>query len=470
MICLDPDRLSRNLGHLLLLEEETKKYDVQLLFVYFPREDSPEGKLMLSVRGAVAEYERAEILQRSRTGREARARKGLPMTHHCLPYGYRYDKNRMLEPEPLEAEIVNRIFALRLSGIGIMKIVRLLSVEGIPTRSDIGLSISPKTRGRGVWAPSTIHRMLRSTTYVGRMAWNKRHYEEMEESRRRKPRRDKRPQTREVWNPREQWIEIPCPAIVDQQTWNAVQTLLDHGKTYANAGRKYEYLFLNGRVRCGRCGYALSGFYESKRQARFYRCSANKHHASMKCWRTVRADTLEEQVWDVIHNNLLGEPEFLALELERRRAGANQQSRVTSNDVELINGKIASLDCQLQRWKDAYASEAINLDEFTEIKKPLDAEISALSRLRDELAGKLSAIHHRQEEIDAAVLFIRRVSDELPTYSITERRKVVEVLDVRVIYHDAGDVQLHFMIPAESDIDPREIWESPLFTLAPGTE
>jgi len=46
LICLDPDRLAGNLGHLLLLEEETKKHGVQLLFMYLPREDSPEGKLM----------------------------------------------------------------------------------------------------------------------------------------------------------------------------------------------------------------------------------------------------------------------------------------------------------------------------------------------------------------------------------------------------------------------------------------
>jgi Recombinase zinc beta ribbon domain len=185
-----------------------------------------------------------------------------------------------------------------------------------------------------------------------------------------------------------------------------VQTLFDHGKTYANVGRKHEHLFLNGRARCGRYGYTLSGFYESKRGDRFYRCSANKHHASMKCWRTVRANVLEEQVWETIHSNLLDEPQFLALELERRHAGAAQQNSVTSHDAELIKGEI-------------------------------DAEISALSHLRDELDRKLSLIHHKQEQIDGAVLFVRSVKDQMPTYTIAEKRKVVEVLDVRVVYHDA---------------------------------
>ena len=42
------------------------------------------------------------------------------------------------------------------------------------------------------------------------MWWDKQHYEE---------------ERREVWNPREQWVAIPCPAIIDKQTWDAVQEL-----------------------------------------------------------------------------------------------------------------------------------------------------------------------------------------------------------------------------------------------------
>jgi site-specific DNA recombinase len=177
---------------------------------------------MLSVRGAVSEYERAKILQRSKLGREARAKKGLPMAYQCVPYGYVYENNE-LKIHPEESKIVRRIFALRLSGIGIMKIVRLLSAEGIPTRSDMGLSVAPKTRGQGVWSPSTIHRMLRSTTYIGKSHYNKRMYVEATKKPR-KPRNDKHPKRAHVYRLQEEWIEIPCPQIIDLDTWNAAQS------------------------------------------------------------------------------------------------------------------------------------------------------------------------------------------------------------------------------------------------------
>jgi site-specific DNA recombinase len=462
VVCLDPDRLSRSLGHLMLLEEEAKHHGVEILYVYFPREDTPEGKLMLSVRGAVAEYERAKILQRSRSGEESRARNGLPMTYKCTPYGYTYHIDHF-EIHPGEAEVVRRIFALRLSGLGIMRIVRLLSAEGIPTRSDMGGGISPKVRDRGVWAPSTVGRMLRNPTYIGKMAWNKRHFVETEEGKRRKPRNDKRPQSTSRANPKDEWIEIPCPAIIDMDTWERVQVLLDHGEFHANVGRKHEYLFLSGRLRCGKCGGAMSGYYETRKAARFYRCKTSTHNAGIQCWNYVKAEPFEEDLWGIIHEGLLCEPEYLSLELKRRQALVEQQSGVTSHDVDLIEGKIEGVQRRLQRWMAAYANETIDLEQFTQLKAEIDAELSALTRLRDELQGKLSSQRHRREEIEAAVEFIRRVERELPTYTIAERRQVIEVLDVRVAYTDQDHVRLYFLIPADSDLDPQEFWAGDAF-------
>jgi site-specific DNA recombinase len=130
------------------------------------------------------------------------------MTYQCVPYGYSLVNNR-LEINPAEAEVVRRIFTLRLSGIGIMKIVRLVSAQGIPTRSDMGLGFAQKTRGQGVWSPSTVQRMLRSTTYIGKSYYNKRVYVEATK-RPRKPRNDKHPKRAYNYRLQAEWIEVPC--------------------------------------------------------------------------------------------------------------------------------------------------------------------------------------------------------------------------------------------------------------------
>src|ERR671925_807292 len=89
VIVYDPDRLSRNLGHQLLLAEEFERASVKLLIVSHPLEQGPEGWLFFQMRGALAEYERAKILERTQRGRIGRAKAGYVLGGG-VPYGYRY--------------------------------------------------------------------------------------------------------------------------------------------------------------------------------------------------------------------------------------------------------------------------------------------------------------------------------------------------------------------------------------------
>src|SRR5687768_12197958 len=54
----DPDRLARRLALQLLLLEEFEKAGACVEFVTMAREHTPEGRLLLNVRGVIAEFER----------------------------------------------------------------------------------------------------------------------------------------------------------------------------------------------------------------------------------------------------------------------------------------------------------------------------------------------------------------------------------------------------------------------------
>ena len=89
----DPDRLSRKLAHQLLLVEELERAGVGLEYFTTPREDTPEGRLLLNVKGVVAEYEREKIRERTTRGKKQKARSKLVPTGPW-PYGYRLDTTR----------------------------------------------------------------------------------------------------------------------------------------------------------------------------------------------------------------------------------------------------------------------------------------------------------------------------------------------------------------------------------------
>jgi site-specific DNA recombinase len=110
-----PDRLSRKYAYQVLLTEEFARAGVQVLFVKAPRNATAEDQLLLQFQGMIAEYERAQILERSRRGKRHRAREGRVSVLSGAPFGYRYVRKTdqmaaYYEVIEAEAQIVRSVF------------------------------------------------------------------------------------------------------------------------------------------------------------------------------------------------------------------------------------------------------------------------------------------------------------------------------------------------------------------------
>ncbi len=91
VVAYDPDRISRDLTDLLIVTREIDKAGVPLRFVNFEWENTPAGRMFLQMRGAIAEFEHALILERTTRGKTKKASTGKLRTA-AQPYGYRFDK------------------------------------------------------------------------------------------------------------------------------------------------------------------------------------------------------------------------------------------------------------------------------------------------------------------------------------------------------------------------------------------
>ena len=87
-----PDRLSRRYAYQVLIIEELARQGVGTVFLRAPSMETPEDHLLVQFQGMIAEYERAQILERSRRGKRHRARRGEIGVLGGAPYGYRYHK------------------------------------------------------------------------------------------------------------------------------------------------------------------------------------------------------------------------------------------------------------------------------------------------------------------------------------------------------------------------------------------
>src|ERR1700693_1110598 len=76
VLVYSPDRLSRKYAYQILLIEELARHGVETRFLNAPQSATAEDQLLVQFQGMIAEYERAQILERSRRGKRHRARAG----------------------------------------------------------------------------------------------------------------------------------------------------------------------------------------------------------------------------------------------------------------------------------------------------------------------------------------------------------------------------------------------------------
>ena len=117
VLAYSPDRLSRKYAYQILLLEEFARQGVETLFVKAPQGDSAEDQLLVQFQGMIAEYERAQILERSRRGKRHRAQAGEVSVLGGAPYGYRYIRKTdealaAYIVEESEARVVQRIYEM----------------------------------------------------------------------------------------------------------------------------------------------------------------------------------------------------------------------------------------------------------------------------------------------------------------------------------------------------------------------
>src|ERR1700726_4534136 len=220
-----PDRLSRRYAHQILLIEELARAGVETLFVRAPRGSTPEDELLVQFQGMIAEYERAQILERSRRGKRHRAHTGEGSVMSGAPYGYRYIRKTeealaAYMINEAEASVVRRVYEMyTVEGLSIAEITRRLNREGIP----------PRRAGR--WERSVVWGMLRNPAYRGVACFGKTRLSSRTQMRPQRRRGITTPSdTAGHQRPREEWIEIPVPALVTEESFARAQELLRHNK------------------------------------------------------------------------------------------------------------------------------------------------------------------------------------------------------------------------------------------------
>ena len=237
-----PDRLARNYVHQVLLIDELAARGCQVEFLDRPMSADPHDQLLLQIRGAVAEYERTLIAERMRRGRQAKLRAGTLLPWTTAPFGYRLDPERprradAVRVDPGESALVVQLFDWYLEPqVTIYRLARRLTDLGVPT-----------PRGGPRWNVASVRGILRNPAYAARALSNR---TQVAPARGRKSAMlSAGPGQSHAPRPEEDWIAVPVPPIVSEETFAQVQAKLDANQQGAACNTRHEYLLRADQLR-----------------------------------------------------------------------------------------------------------------------------------------------------------------------------------------------------------------------------
>ena len=445
VLVYSPDRLSRKYAYQVLLSEEFARAGVELVFLQAPSGATAEDQLLLQFQGMIAEYERAQIAERSRRGKRHRALQGCVNVLSAAPYGYRYVKKTessaaYYQIVDAEAEVIRMIFDwYTRQGFSIEAITRELNRRQIPTRG-----------GQRPWLRSTVWCMLRNPAYCGRACFGK--------SQARKPQRINR-RTRQragvslhssgQERPREEWIEIPVPALISEETFALAQEQLQKNRQFSSRRTRRPTL-LQGILVCQQCGYALYsvGGGDGRYRHYYYRCVGSqsfRNFAGPLCQnRAVRQEYLDDLIWrEIVH--LLQDPALIQHEIERRMQEAKQGDPVGQREQHLEREQ-ARLRSQMDRLLTAYQEELLTLEQLRERmpelrkeKKAIEGELQFLRTATQDQARCLRVLDTLNE-------FRTRLQGNADRLDLIARRKIIRLL-IKEILVGTDSIIIRHSIP-----------------------
>lgn len=422
IVCLDPDRLSRKLMNQLLITDEFDKRGIELVFVNGEYAKTPEGQLFYSMRGAIAEFEKAKINERMSRGRREKARQGRVLRDFQI-YGYSYDSEKeQIVVNEAEAAVVRLVFDLFTQPNemvqGINGIAVYLTNKGVPTK-----------RGANVWHRQVVRQMLMNEAYIGRFYQNKWNTEGMLGNKFRRPDEKVRMKMR----PKEEWISLPCPAIIDEAKFEHAQRLLKESRRRW-AGQSLNQYLLSGLLRCGTCGNTMPGRKARHWGRDVFEYTDMKNTAGAKnkgCGRHIRCDQLDEQVWETV-SAWLNNPDEIAAAVEEKTETPYEQIELERLQKELEKTKTGRkrLLKLFAAGEEDIGEEEIR-QELKELKEKEEILTHRLNELQEQTRQQTNTEYSRSLIQEAAEYYLAKNPESL---SFQDKKELIRhvVREIRV--------------------------------------
>ena len=414
VVVKDVSRFARNTVDLLQSIRELKSYGVQVDFLNNGEVMEGGSEFILTILGAMAQQESANMSKRVKFGKDITAKKGRVPN---LVFGYDKipDERYTLKINEEEAKIVKEIFESYVyKGIGTTKIAWNLNDRGIRTK---------KTKSK--WVQTSIVRMLKNPIYTGRVTNKKSEVTDFITGTRKEL-------------PEEEWIVVHRPEmrIISDELFNRAQELLEQRSNefkLNNKREKTEYVF-STLIYCKHCGYS---FRRIKRKytadgPEYIRwvCSGRNSMGVNHCPNTTVID--EEELLNAIKiylkSIIKNKKDFMkAVEKEFEKITKLRENNARSE--ESLLKEIEKVTVKKQKYMEMFQNEIINIQELKKYTNPINEDIARLERELKLITSEIKEKDVLEKELNKT---IKTVDDILNNQTITNAmlKTIIDVIEV----------------------------------------
>lgn len=409
--------------------------------------------LVMSLYGGMSKGERNRIKVRVRSAMAAQAATEGRFLGGRPPYGYRLGdagphpnpgkaamgaRLHRLEPDPVAAPVVERIFTEYVAGKGLMAIAEALTSDGIPSPSAHDPARNRhRASSRGAWSKGAVRAILDNPRYTGRQVWNRQ-------------RRDEvlvdvedvalGHETKMRWNDRSDWVwstDVVHEPLITVELFERAQeqrSLAGKRATTVRPRRKNTYV-LSGLMRCAICERRMEGAWAHDRA--YYRCRFPSEYADVQGRHPRSVNVREEAVLPGLDRWLatVFDPEHLD-ETCAALAAVGDRSAIDDARSTAAKEKIADCDRRLERYR-----AALEVGTEPAVVGRWIAEVRA-ERLAAErqLADAAPAPRLTKDEIKAIVASLQDMVAVLRDADPADKAAVYADLGISLTYHPDGRV------------------------------
>ncbi len=437
VVVKDVSRFARNTVDLLQSIRELKSYGIQVDFLNNGEVMEGGSEFILTILGAMAQQESANMSKRVKFGKDITAKKGRVPN---LVFGY--DKipgeKYTLKINEEEAKIVKEIFESYVyKGMGTTKIAWKLNDRGIRTK---------KTKSK--WVQTSIVRMLKNPIYTGRVTNKKSEITDFITG----SRKDL---------PEEDWIVADKPEmrIISDELFNRAQDILDQRSNefkLNNKREKTEYVF-STLIYCKHCGYS---FRRIKRKYKAdgpeyirWVCSGRNSMGVNHCPNTTVID--EEDLLNAIKEylkSIISNKNNFIESVEREFEKINKLRECNERSEESLLQEIEKITIKKQKYMEMFQNEVINMQELKKYTNPLNENITRLERELKLITSEIKEKVVLEKELTKT---ISTVDDILNNETITNAmlKTIIDVIEV----DSEGNVEVRLKLLNEIGSGPMVI-------------